>query len=317
MKNFISPITLILGFSLILAGCSQDSDTKKKRKGGGSDLSSQNPIKSQVIYGEDNRLDLYDVESDLYHNLAQSTAAMMFAADLTPDSDSVRVRGVKLKDSFDFPLCSSERFKEQYTASYCTAFLVAPKLVATAGHCFLNKEECKVARFVFGYGLQEPAQDLTRVPAKDVYACKKILKLEEIRQGQDYAVVELDRAVFDRKPLALRQEGQLQAGDELVIIGHPTGLPTKVAAGAQVRTVVNSTHFVTNTDSYVGNSGSPIFNAKSGLVEGILVRGEGDYVYQNGCMRSKVCAPKECRGEDATLISWVVNQVSYRPPMSK
>ncbi len=70
----------------------------------------------------------------------------------------------------------------------------------------------------------------------------------------------------------------------LVVIGRPSGLPTKVADGAQVRSV-NDVFLVANLDTYGGNSGSAVFNAVTGVVEGILVRGDTDYVYnaQLGC----------------------------------
>ena len=57
-----------------------------------------------------------------------------------------------------------------------------------------------------------------------------------------------------------------------------------------------------NLDTYGGNSGSAVFNAKTGLVEGILVRGEQDYVQKGDCRVSNVCPADGCRGEDVTKI---------------
>jgi hypothetical protein len=49
-----------------------------------------------------------------------------------------------------------------------------------------------------------------------------------------------------------------------------------------------------------------VFNAHTGLVEGILVRGESDYesnsVDEKNCMRVKKCVMEECRGEDVQKI---------------
>src|SRR5690606_16809522 len=50
-------------------------------------------------------------------------------------------------------------------------------------------------------------------------------------------------------------------------------------------------------------SGSPVLNASTHEVEGILVRGEIDFVYKNGCLASKRCDQNACRGEDVTLIT--------------
>jgi V8-like Glu-specific endopeptidase len=83
-------------------------------------------------------------------------------------------------------------------------------------------------------------------------------------------------------------------------------LPTKIDDGAQVRSNAPSGYFVATTDSYGGNSGSSVFNYDTGEVEGVLVRGEDDYVYRNGCMVSNVCEESGCRGEDVTKISSVL-----------
>jgi hypothetical protein len=52
-----------------------------------------------------------------------------------------------------------------------------------------------------------------------------------------------------------------------------------------------------------------VFNARNGLIEGILVRGEVDYVSRNGCRLSNVCADDACRGEDVTTISVVTDKL--------
>ncbi|MFN8369647.1 MAG: S46 family peptidase [Bacteriovoracaceae bacterium] len=83
------------------------------------------------------------------------------------------------------------------------------------------------------------------------------------------------------------------------------GLPTKISDGANVRTNNNPKYFVANLDTYGGNSGSAVFNTKTGEVEGILVRGENDYVYDSaqGCRVSNKCTNAGCRGEDVTRIT--------------
>ena len=49
-------------------------------------------------------------------------------------------------------------------------------------------------------------------------------------------------------------------------MGHPLGLPVKYAANASVRENGVADHFVTNLDSYGGNSGSAVFNAATRVV---------------------------------------------------
>ncbi len=75
----------------------------------------------------------------------------------------------------------------------------------------------------------------------------------------------------------------------------------KIAGGAKIRSVRDQ-YFIANLDTYGGNSGSAVFNSSTGEVEGILVRGEVDYIFDNGCRRSKKCTNDGCRGEDVTRI---------------
>ena len=137
-----------------------------------------------------------------------------------------------------------------------------------------------------------------------MFSCKKIISrsLDNVTKD-DYAFIELDRKVLDRQPLKVRKGGKVEKGAPLVVIGHPTGLPTKIADGANVRSLQGK-FFVANLDTYGGNSGSAVFNVETEEVEGILVRGETDYVLNStlGCQVSNVCPADGCRGEDVTYI---------------
>jgi V8-like Glu-specific endopeptidase len=95
--------------------------------------------------------------------------------------------------------------------------------------------------------------------------------------GLDYAIVQLDRRVSDRTPLEFRNDSEIDLGTPLTVIGSPSGLPLKVASGANVRDTSHLYSFKANLDTFQGNSGSAVFNSKTGIVEGILVRGEEDY----------------------------------------
>src|SRR5690606_6853870 len=128
-------------------------------------------------------------------------------------------------------------------------------------------------------------------------SCKEIVAREYTSQ-QDYALVRLDRPVRNHRPLTLAQS-QSQSGDGVVVIGHPSGLPTKITDNAVVRSQKGA-YFVANLDTYGGNSGSAVFNENTLEVVGILVRGAQDFRYdsQSQCYRSNVCAEDGCRGED-------------------
>ena len=120
----------------------------------------------------------------------------------------------------------------------------------------------------------------------------------------DYAVLKLDRPVVGRTPLKYRKEGKPADDAVLTVIGHPTGLPTKITAAADMRSNTNPIYFVTNADTYGGNSGSAVVDSKTGIVEGILVRGDTDYSRSSeGCMVSVYRPQDGGRGEDVTRIN--------------
>lgn len=261
--------------------------------------------KTKVIYGEDNRLDIFETVNPMHLELAQSTAAMISRNSMDTDGDVTTITGSTLADR---GICASERFAEQLTAANCSGFLVGPDLLVTAGHCITSQADCRNSDWVFGFAVTSGEQERTsfEVKTSDVYSCKEILERDLSRSNNnDYALIRLDRKVTDRQYLTVRSEGKVEQGTEIVVIGHPTGLPTKVADGAIVRNNSNSIYFSANLDTYGGNSGSAVFNAETGTVEGILVRGENDYVYDSsqGCRVSNRCADTGCRGEDVTRIT--------------
>lgn len=262
-----------------------------------------------VVYGEDDRMDLYQVSHMSQLALADSTVALMHDNDLSADG-----QGTSYISTSNFGkrynLCESEPYREQGTAAFCSGFLVDDDTLVTAGHCIRNQTACNSIRFVFGFAVKEEGVLPTSVPTQDVYSCKELIRSSVDNYGADFAVVRLDRPVADHRPLRLRQQGEISPGAELVVIGHPAGLPTKVAGGARVRRV-ESEHLVANLDTYGGNSGSAVFNANTGEVEGILVRGAMDFVYQNGCRVSNRCADDGCRGEDVTKISEALPYIPF------
>lgn len=269
------------------------------------------PVFSQVwdqpvIYGKDNRLDLYESENAVQIELARSTFALVRADNVRSSTQagfsqlSAKVFG---EEAY---MCKDERFYDQWVAAFCSGFLVTEDIAVTAGHCVRNADECTDTAFVFDFSMTIKDADSRVVPTSSVYHCAELIHTaQNDTTGADFAVVRLDRSVTDRPPLPLRASGEPAPKDPLFVIGHPSGLPTKLADGASVRSLKKG-FFVADLDTYGGNSGSAVFNAKTGSIEGILVRGETDFVYMNGCYRSKVCDQAGCRGEDVTRISEVL-----------
>lgn len=270
---------------------------------------------NKVIYGEDDRLDVFEATNSLHVELSESTAAMIPSSKIEDlDAHSVKLGGSTLEQR---GMCSSEAFAKQPTIANCSGFLVAKNLLVTAGHCIRSQSDCESNSWVFDYKVDHSEQSEVIVDKTSVYKCKKIVSqsLDSATQN-DYALLELEKEVVGKKPLKFRREGKPAVGDELVVIGHPTGLPTKIAAGAKVRSI-NDVFLVANLDTYGGNSGSAVFNATTGVIEGILVRGETDYNYdyEQGCRVSNIETDEGGRGEDVTLITNITELADIEDPV--
>lgn len=257
----------------------------------------------KVIYGEDNRQDVVNVLDNLMVQKARSVAGMFGTSALSVlTSGDYKVVGKTLMER---GFCSSERFAAQMTAPVCTGFLVGPDLLVTAGHCVRKSTDCRNYYWAFDYKISTATSTTAIIPKNSVYKCSSIVTtVQSSTTLDDYAVIRLNRKVTDRLPLEIRRSGKILDGTAVTLIGHPKGLPTKIADGANVRSNSASKYFVANTDSYGGNSGSPVFDSLTGVVEGILVRGETDTVTTSaGCSISYVCPNTGCSGEDITRIT--------------
>ncbi len=278
-------------------------------------LGTLNSFASQkVIYGKDNRKDLYEVTNPMHLKLADSTVVLVKTGDISPASSGE----MKIKaDSFEetMNVCKQEKYSDQPSGGFCSGSLIGKNLMLTAGHCITSMSDCQSTKFVFGYGVTKKGKYPSRVPADDVVGCKNIIYRIQDGSGADFALIELDRNITNHEPLKLAKRtinNELNKGEQLLMIGHPAGIPTKVDDGAKVRDTSARGYLVANTDSYGGNSGSAVFNLKTGEIEGVLVRGETDYLYQDGCYVSNVCKEEGCRGEDITKISAVIEKLPAR-----
>ena len=265
-----------------------------------------NSTTPKVIYGDDNRSDVYATSRDDYKELADSTVAMLPTWYMSEEGANYKLKTQTL--GTDRNLCQEEKFYSQPTVAKCSGFLVGEDLVATAAHC-INVATCPSNAFVFGFKMKSANESITEIPKDEVYKCKEIVKIQ-LTNMQDYALVRLERPVRGHKPLALSEQ-PAQFNDEIFVIGHPSGLPTKISDNAKVRKLENG-YFVANLDTFGGNSGSAVFDTKTNKVLGILVRGETDYEVDSSrkCQKSKKCAPDLCRGEDITNISFIINALN-------
>ena len=262
----------------------------------------------KVIYGSDDRLDIYQVTDSKLLKLADSTVGLFQASDVYVTGSRALLTTESYADGYG--LCKEEPFYEQVTGAFCSGSLVAPDIIMTAGHCVKSASACESTKFVFGFAVKSKGVNPSEVPVSEFYSCSELIGREQVGTGADWALIRLDRKVTGHQPLKYDLTDSVKNGDQLVVIGHPAGLPTKVAGGATVRDASPKGYYVANLDTYGGNSGSAVFNANSGVIVGILVRGENDYVYKNGCRVSNVCPSTGCRGEDVTKLSAITSPFS-------
>ena len=257
----------------------------------------------KVIYGEDSRTLVSELSSDEFAftiETSKSVLAQIPNWRITGDTkESISVQTKDLQTGLK--ICEGEKFLTLPLVSACTAFLVGPDLIATAGHCVKDKYDCKKQTWVLDYDTDMefvgPSGSAV-FPKNKTYACKELVGWSE-NPKLDYAIIKLDRKIEDRRPLMLRRDGKTSSSESLMVIGHPLGMPKIMAANILIRDNTQTYTFKTNADTFSGNSGSPVIGLVSGLVEGILVRGDDDFEMDIdlGCQRPAKCGDKECRGE--------------------
>lgn len=275
-------------------------------------------FESKVIYGQDDRIE-FSQGTDLQQKLARSTAIMVPKENIkyskvprkwwfdktVVEFDGLMSFAQKVEDLDGIPLCEDERFRDQMSPGNCSGFLVADDILVTAGHCIMNDVQCKQNQWVFDYKIDGNGNYTLK--STDVYSCEKVLAWQnDFISGFDYSIIKLSKKVKGRSPLKIRQKGQIADNEPVMVLGYPFGTAGKVATGANVLYNKDENFFVTNLDTLAGNSGSAVFNAKTGVVEGILVRGEDDFEYddERECFKSKRCEGlDDCRGEDVIRIN--------------
>jgi trypsin-like peptidase len=278
-----------------------------------AELASLVNARQRAIYGTDDRKDIRVVTDAKALRLADASVALVEAADLTERPGG----GFKLRTSSymkDYNLCPNEPFAKQPLGCFCSGVLVGEDVIATAGHCVKSTADLAHIRFVFGFRMIDEQAARTEFPADDVYAGKEVIDRKLTSGATDWALVRLDRKAVGHKPVTLRATGKIPNAESIFVIGHPCGLPQKLAGSATVRNNGNQAFFVANLDTYGGNSGSPVFSESSYQLEGLLVRGQTDFVSTGSCNVSLVFPTTGSGGEDVTRATEWAKLVAAQAP---
>jgi len=264
----------------------------------------------KTIYGADSRFPVECFLDERVRRQADAVAVLVAATDLRPAVKGFQTVAHKQTLAQRFDLCPhpKQRFADDLSLGFCTAFLVGDELLATSEHCFEHiRPEDTRAIFVHA----SPNQGLERdalVATEDVY------ELEGPRFDDDH-----DLVVAQLKPSVGAKVGRthldveeavdgLSETDSVYVIGHPSGLPKIGVTAIRVRSV-NELAGVADLDTFAGNSGSPVFSVRTGRVVGVLRSGACDYVpckdSSMGCRVPYRCKPDECSGESFVRSQWL------------
>ncbi len=164
----------------------------------------------------------------------------------------------------------------------CTGVLVAPDVVATAGHCVNQFGSATNIRVIFGYrynNLVSAGQGTKPViTAANIYEGKEIIGIYHHRcmRGQnhlDWGLIRLklksgETAVTGIQPATISPTliTQSNVNDPVYVLGYPMGLPLKLSDQGKVKNV-QANYFDSTTVCVAGqSSGSPVFNNSNNIV---------------------------------------------------
>ncbi len=179
-----------------------------------------------------------------------------------------------------FNLSEFEPFRDQPVISTlaCTGVLVKDDVIATAAH-FAYQKNVEKLRFVFDFRMIAPFTPVTQINSSDIYSGVEIINKSYDRNGSgaDFALVKLDRKV--KKPVVTLFGNDVVKGQNVYALGYPCGLPLKFAPESVVAQVEEA-YFSVGLDIYSGNSGSPVFDAGTHHLVGLVSHGHrNDFIW--------------------------------------
>ncbi|MBT6325477.1 MAG: trypsin-like serine protease [Bdellovibrionales bacterium] len=266
----------------------------------------------KVIYGEDDRLEPFDPAiSSIQQEMAKLSVAKISIFNLDETGPTVKILEKSL--SKQMKMCPGEAFETQTSSASCSGFFIPPDMVVTAGHCISDFNcQSNMDKWIFNYEINKNGK-LKEINHSDVYKCKYIInkKFSSYPELVDFALIKLDRPVDNKwhpkEKISLRNKGsKIPEETKLTLVGNPMGIPKKITVNGNILNNKPKPYFLTDFDSYKGNSGSMVFDDHTGQIEGILVRGTKDL----NKIKVKLKKPKWYKKNKKCKVSRVVTNIS-------
>lgn len=178
-----------------------------------------------------------------------------------------------------------ERSGEAFGSFGYTGYLVAPDLVLTCWHGWDHFQHARQVA-ILDYATRPdsevpvdlPADSVIEVAPTPVFGPDRAI--ETALCAGDWVLLRLVRSVA--RAVVPTQIAAPRPGAPVYTLGHALGLPLKLAQGGRVLGVAGAA-FRVALDTYTGNSGSPVFDADSHALIGIVSEGPpgvGDFTPQ-------------------------------------
>lgn len=238
-------------------------------------------VEQAFVVGTDDRADVYAYPDASWRARAQASTGALISTSKIDASNPANVIVNSSTLGQAYGVCSTERFVNQPAAAFCSGTLIDDDLVLTAGHC-LTAATCASTSFVFDYRMTTATTRET-VTVDDVYQCAELLVR---RYDQyDHAIFRLDRPVAGHQPVTVAGPQPLTQGQNVMVIGHPSGLPTKLTPGPVSQPLQDGTllTFSSPADIFAGNSGSGVLDAAHRVVGVAINSAATDYVSNGSC----------------------------------
>lgn len=255
----------------------------------------------------DSRIELLELSPliDWQRNILDNSRSVGIVIErdrLSELTDTLYALDISTKLKTVFRLCPEEPYGEQLSLGVGTAFIVGEDIMMTASHVFEAGIENYVILFNFEI-INRGGAVFPIVSKSNVYEIAAVI---EDNAELDIVQFRVNRPI-NAPILKLATTNTLSEGTSIYMIGHPSGLPKKVALNASVYTNDNPFHFYSTLDAFQGNSGSPVFDMATHTVVGVLVSGSQDFTWTGHCNKSNLCYLPYCKGEKVIRFEQILN----------